>query len=170
MTPQTILAESVAATKQLTARYLAGFTDDDRTRQAENLPNHVAWNLGHLALTMHRIAEKIDGKPIPASDIGPAGTASVYANEAVAFGSKPAGDTAAYPPLARCIEIYNNACDRLAGAVRAAPDAKLTEVVKWGAFEFPLHAMVSRMVFHNGFHTGQIADLRPAFGFKSIFS
>jgi hypothetical protein len=29
---------------------------------------------------------------------------------------------------------------------------------------------VARMVFHNGFHTGQIADMRRALGFKGVFS
>jgi hypothetical protein len=36
--------------------------------------------------------------------------------------------------------------------------------------QMPVWALVSRMTFHNGFHTGQLADLRRALGFRSIFS
>ena len=109
--------------------------------------------------------------PLPISRPRPTGARpTAFHSESIAFGSKPTGDAAAYPSLARCTEIYNAACDRLAAAVRAAPESKLTESVKWGNGESPLWMLVLRMVFHNGFHTGQIADLRRALGFKSIFA
>lgn len=173
MTPRDVLAEAVLTTKQLNARYLAGFTDETRTTQAVNLPNHVAWNLGHCALTMNRLAEKVDGRPLPESDFSAAVTAPgsrVFFTESVAFGSKPAGNGGAYPALARCVEVYNAACDRLAAAVRSSTDAQFNQPTKWGPFEFPWWQLVPRIVFHNGFHTGQVADLRRALGLKSIFS
>jgi hypothetical protein len=176
MTPQDLLADSVLATKVLLARYLVGFDEESRIRQAPNLPNHVAWNLGHLALTMHRIAEKIDGRALPEADISavpPSGSSpTAFFAESVAFGSRPQDDVAAYPTLERSVQIYNNACDRLAGAVRATTTEDLQRVVPWGAtgMQAPLWSLVARMIFHNGFHTGQIADLRRALGFKSIFA
>jgi hypothetical protein len=148
-----------------------------RTAQAVNLPNHVAWSLGHCALTMHRVAEMVDGSPLPASDFDAARAAgqggdapAVFNAEAVSFGSKPVAEASAYPTLARCTEIYNAACERLAATVRSAPEAKFTKVIKWGPAEAPWWMLVFRMVFHNGFHTGQIADLRRALGLKPIFS
>ncbi len=39
-----------------------------------------------------------------------------------------------------------------------------------GKAEIPLSLMIPRMVFRNGMHTGQIADLRRALGFGSILS
>jgi hypothetical protein len=172
-TPQAALAESILATKALLARYLVGFDDSSHTRQAPGLPNHVAWSLGHLALTMHRIGEMIDGKPVPASDLGEPGgprPAAGFERESVAFGSMPVADASRYPPLARCVEIYNAAVDRVAAAVREASDAKMAETVKWGAGQATIGSLAGRMVFHNGMHTGQIADLRRALGFKSIFA
>lgn len=172
-TAQDALADAVLNTKMLLARYLAGFDDTSHTSQAPGLPNHVAWSLGHLALTMHRIAEMIDGAPIPAEDIGDGGVTGLrgrFDRESVAFGSVPAADAARYPSMARCVEIYNAACDRVAAAVRGASEARLAESVKWGAGTATLGSLAGRMVFHNGMHTGQIADLRRALGFKSIFA
>jgi hypothetical protein len=171
MTPQSVVADAVELSKAQMARYLAGFDDSSSLRQAENLPNHPRWCLGHCALTMHRVAEMLDGRSAPDTDFATGGPQpGRFHTEAVAFGSKPAGSTETYPPLARCVEIYNAACDRLASAVRAATEARLMEQVDWLTFKMPLYILVIRMCSHNGFHTGQIADLRRALKFKSIFA
>jgi len=170
---QDAIADFIEATRQNTFRYLAGFDDTNHTKQAPNLPNHAAWNLGHCALTMHRVAERLDGKPMPESDFIPAATrgdANRFGTESVAFGSKPAADPTGYPSFARCQQVFSSACERLAAAVRAASDAKLQEMTPWGPGQSPLYLLTMRMAAHNGMHTGQIADLRRALGFKSIFS
>lgn len=172
------IAEGMLATKALLARYLAGFDDSNHTRQAPGLPNHVAWNLGHLAFTMQRVAEKFDGRPVPGADFfsskgAPPGArrpADRFDSESVCFGSTPVADAAAYPSLARCTAIYNNGCDRVAGAVRAADEATLEKTVPWGAGQTTLWLLAQRMIFHNGDHTGQIACLRRALQMKSIFA
>jgi hypothetical protein len=163
-----VLAQSIASTKALMERYLAGFTDDTRAQVAPGLPNHAAWSLGHCALTMHRLAERVDGLPLPSADFGDG--PGKFVADAVAFGSAPAADADAFPSLERCVEVYRGACDRLAAAVRSGRDEQILQIVKWGSAEFPWWLLVSRMVFHNGFHTGQIADLRRAFRFKSVFA
>ncbi len=160
------LARGVESCKNLLGRYLAGFTDETRTAQPPGLPNHVAWSLGHLALTMHRIREKFGEAPPGAPDFGAGG----FDPESVAFGSVPRADSSSYPPLSRCIEVYDRACDQLATAVRDASDESLDRKIPWGPVEITLEAAVSRMVFHNGMHTGQIADTRRALGMKSIFA
>ena len=181
MKAQDCLAEGILATKSLAARYFTGFSDDNRTRQAPSLPNHFAWNLGHLAITMHRATERLQGAqasgPLPPEDFIEGGTksgggdANRFASESVSFGSAPTDDPAHYPRFDRCIQIFNNACDRLAAAVRALPDSDLTTEVPWGmGMKITKHLMAQRMVFHNGDHVGQICDLRRAFGFPSAFS
>lgn len=181
---QDVLAEAILAGKGMLGRYLAGFTDETACRQAPGLPNHVAWSLGHCALTMHRVAERIDGLPLPSGDFaGPlpipgappsdwrtGRPADAFAPESIAFGSAPDPDPACYPSLTRCQRIYDAACDRLAAAARGASDAKLSEPTPWGGATIPMHLLVVRMLFHNGVHTGQIADLRRALAFKSVFS
>jgi hypothetical protein len=182
MESRDLLAESVLMTKNLLARYLAGFDETTRTRQAPGMPNHVAWNLGHCALTMHRIANMFlsdppsSAGPVPDTDFitGDAakGDAQRFDTESVSFGSQPTDEPGKYPSLARSAQIYDAACDRLAAVIRAAPESKLTQTVSWGptGMQAPLWAMATRMVFHNGFHTGQVADLRRALGFRSIFA
>ncbi len=171
-----ILADAVASTKALTARYLAGFNDVTHVRQTPDLPNHLAWILGHCALTMHRVASMFDQGELPASDFitgdgtGGSRDRGVFDREAVAFGSRPEERHDRFPTLARCTEIYNRAIDRLANCIRSADDATLDQLVPWGSGQqMPLWQLVSRMIFHNGFHTGQIADLRRALGFRSVF-
>jgi hypothetical protein len=170
MNTQSAIAESILACKPLAARYFAGFDERTRVAQPPGLPNHLAWCLGHLAHTMHRVAEKFDGQQLPASDIAPAPTPGAFFVEDVCFGSAPTADPARYPSLARCIQIFDAACDRLGASVRALPDARLEEMHSWGKGQTTLREIASRMVFHNGVHIGQIADLRRALGFKSIFA
>lgn len=180
MKAQDLLAEGVLNTRVLASRYLVGFDESHRTKQAPGLPNHVVWNLGHLALTMHRAADRLDGLegsgPVPAADFIEGGTksgggdATRFASESVAFGSVPVDAPAEYPSLARAIEIFGNACERLARSCRALSDEALQLQAPWGMNQtMPRFQLAMRMAFHNGFHVGQIADLRRAFGFKSIF-
>ncbi len=175
---QDVLADGVRSTKGLLARYLAGFDEMTRLAQPPNLPNHVAWSLGHLALTLHRVAERLDGLPMPERDIS--GTpeargmpATSFHRDDVAFGSAPAMDHDRYPTLQRCQQIYDAACDRLADAIQNSTDAALSAPTVWGAPgtpPIPLYLLVARMIFHNGAHTGQIADTRRALGFRSVFA
>ncbi len=179
-----LLAESVLNTKMLLGRYLVGFNDVTHVRQTPDLPNHTAWNLGHLALTMYRAAglianaaKGVDGPPPPppASEFvtgdGKRGSRDkgVFDTEAVSFGSTPEDRHDRYPTLARCTEIYNNACDHLAKTIRSVDDSVLDKSVRWGQADTLVWALSARMVFHNGLHTGEIADTRRALGFKSIF-
>ncbi len=176
MNRRDLLAEAVLSTKALSSRYLAGFNDVTAVRQTPDLPNHVAWLLGHCALTMHRVSEKLDGQGLPPADFitgdGHSGSRDkgYFDCEAVAFASQPQERHDRFPKLERSVEIFNAACDRLATAVRGADEIKLDTPVRWGNAEIPLWQLVIRMVFHNGFHTGQAADLRRALGFKSIFA
>lgn len=170
---QDAVAEFIDATKVGTARYFAGFDDTNHTRQAPHLPNHLAWCLGHCALTMHRTIEKFGAGAVPETDFiagATRGDRARFGIESVAFGSTPTSDAAAYPSFARCIEVFNAASDRLARTVRDASDGKLRETTAWGPSQIPLYLLAMRMCAHNGTHTGQIADLRRALGFESIFA
>jgi hypothetical protein len=177
MTPQQVLAQSVASCKMLTSRYLAGFNSLNHTRQAPGLPNHVAWCLGHCALTLHRVAACIDQQQFPETDFSaeqrpPASDdpAFCFFAGSIAFASQPVDDAAIYPSFERCVQIYENACDRLSAAIASAPPGTLDREVPWGEGKQPLGLLISRMIFHNGMHTGQIADLRRALGMPSIFA
>lgn len=185
------IAEAILASRALLGRYLIGFDDHSHTRQAPNLPNHLAWCLGHCALTLHRGLERITGDPVPERDflISPIDLAERTASrpgaspsashrvpptrfdaETVSFGSTPVDNPLLYPTRSRCIEIFDAACERYASAFRTLPDARLDEMITWGNIQIPIWASGLRLSFHNGTHCGQIADLRRALGMKSIFA
>lgn len=171
-TAQDALADAVLASAPLLARFLKGFDDANRTRQAPGLPNHAAWCLGHLALTMHRVAEMLDGQPLPADAIAPGagesrdrkGAPAAFFAETISFRSTPTDDPSLYPALSRCIAVFEGACARLADAARAADDATLDREVPWGVGRSTVRALIPRMIWHTGAHTGQIIDLRRALG------
>ena len=169
MTRQQLLAESVRDSGYLLVRYLKGFDDSNRTKQAPGLPNHVAWTLGHLAISLNRIAERIDGKPLPESDFAKGGGGDRFNSDIIGFGSQPVDDPSQYPSLARCKAVFEAAIDRLASAVANASDEKLDAPVKWGKIDTTSGwSLAPRMIFHNGTHCGQIADLRRALGMGNV--
>ena len=172
MRRQDLLAEAVLLTKPLVARLLTGFDDSNATRQAANLPNHAAWCLGHMSFVMNRLAEKLDGRGFDDTQFnpGPKGDARRFGIESVAVRSEPVQDATIYPTLARCTEIFDAACDRVATGAANASDATLDQFVPWGTIEAPLWTLVMRMPFHNGLHAGQIADMRRGQGMKRLFS
>ncbi len=168
MDAKEVLAGGVESIKMLTGRFLAGFDDGNRTAQAPMMPNHAAWTLGHVALYLNAIANDLDGKGMPGEGYAKGGGEEVFDQEYIAFGSTPECDAGRYPPYARCVEILHKACDRLAAAVRGASDEALSRMVKFGPFDVPLYSMVTFMIFHCGFHTGQIADLRRGLGMDRV--
>jgi hypothetical protein len=176
MTRQQTLADAVLESRALITRYFKGFDDSNHTSQAVNLPNHFAWTLGHLALTMHRAADRFVAPPaeLPETDFltgdGASGTRDRFDSESVCFASVPSADASRYPSCDRCIEICNHAAARLAAAVRNADDRLLDSETDWGTARCPLWSTAVRMVFHTGTHCGQLADLRRALGLGSIFA
>ena len=172
MKSQELLADIVLGVKGFLGRFLAGFTEENRTRQADHLPNHAMWVLGHVSVFMHHVAGLIDGRPMPVGDFvdadGHAGGSERFDVKSIGYASKPAADASLYPTLERGRAIFEAAVDRLAAAVRAADDATLEREVDWGGTKIALGSFVGRLVFHNGFHAGEIADLRRALGFEGV--
>ena len=176
MTAQEVLADAIVSSRGLLERFLPGFDESNRTKQAPNLPNHVIWSLGHLAVTMLRCNDRVKGhdspRPLPEADwvtgTGKSGDIMRFDTESVGFKSVPVEEPSVYPSLVRGREIFAGAIETLASTVRNASDSALNRQTKWGTQPIRVADMVSRMVFHNGTHTGQIVDLRRALGFKRV--
>lgn len=168
----TLLAAMLRSTEPLMMRYLEGFTDATRCSQAHGMKNHLAWIIGHCALTMHRVAERVEGFDTPqrllTSDWvhgdGTAGDPSRFDTESVRYGSEPSTDPKRYPRMDRCVEILQVAFGHLAVTLEAAKPEALDRKTRWGGGEVRVRDLVPRMIFHNGTHTGQIIDLRRALG------
>lgn len=168
------LARMIETSVPLATRYFAGFDDHNRAVQAPGLPNHFAWTLGHCALTMHRMAERMDGGALPEADFqagaerAEGAPPTRFGTEGVSFNSMPIGDAGAYPLAARCVEIFEGACARLASAVRCASEERLDAMEAWGASELPMVDLVVRVTLHNAMHTGQLVDLRRGLGLGRV--
>lgn len=168
------LADMVALSRDMVKRYLKGFDDSNHTRQAPGLPNHAAWSLGHVSLTMHRVRERLDARPLPAEDFSSTPIVRgnqpprVFFTEDVAFASVPADDALRYPAWGRCVEIFETAVAQLAHSVRGAPDGSLDQMMSWVTGAVPVWQLVVRMVHHNGMHCGQIVDLRRVIGLPLV--
>lgn len=165
------LARAVRTSSPLVLRFLGGFDDSSRTAQAPGLPNHAAWTLGHLALTLHRAAERLDGSGLPERDFiegAAAGDAERFGSESVAFGSKPVDEPGRYPSLARARAIFEGAVDRLASGIGTSSRERLAQSEPWGQGETTMGDLVVRMIVHNGTHAGQLADLRRALGMAGV--
>ncbi len=152
------LADAVESTGDLLIRFLEGFNDTNAAAQAPNLPNHAAWTLGHLALTMHRAAERIAGETFPLQ----------WDPEPYAFGSTPTADRDDYPPLAEMVQRYRRSLKLAAGAARKTGEAGLKKEVAWGRTTTTTRDLLLRMVWHNGVHCGQLIDLRRALGLGTV--
>jgi hypothetical protein len=174
MTRQQVLADAILESRTLIARYFKGFDDTNHTKSFDTLPNHFAWTLGHLALTQHRTAEQFDQQPLPDTCFikgdGRRGNRERFDTESICFGSQPIAEASVYPTCPRCVEIFNSAVSRLAAAVRNCDDKLLDAEVPWGKSTIPRWSLAVRMVFHNGTHCGQLADLRRALKLGSIFA
>ena len=66
--------------------------------------------------------------------------------------------------------VFDAAVARLAAAARGAGEGALDAPTRWGAGETTVWLLLPRMVFHNGTHCGQLADLRRALGLGSVFA
>jgi len=167
------VASAVRMSVPYLTRFLPGFDDTNRTAQAPGLGNHVAWTLGHLALTMHRVAERIDGNTeLPASDFvtgdSTAGDRDHYDSESVCYGSVPMPEATRYPTMDRCRAIFEAAAERAASVAEAADETLLGDLTTWGGSEIGKGELLVRMSLHNATHAGQIIDLRRALGMPKV--
>ena len=169
---QQMLHDTIVESHGLFNRFLAGFNQTNHTTQAEGLPNHAAWSLGHCALVMHRVAAALDGNDLPDTDFitgdGTQGDADHFDTEGVFINSTPVDDPSQYPTWERCQNIFDDAVTRLAQAALNAPDEILCAESPWLDRMLPRWQLAQRVLLHNAVHSGQLIDLRRALNFDSV--
>lgn len=138
---------------------LKGIPDDKLTFQSCPTDNHALWVMGHLAGTD---AWMINTLNIP----------KVNVPEAVikAFGSGTKPSVKGNPPAAEVRRAFNEARTALIGWLREAPDSALTVDLKektGGFASDPIDAMF-KVAWHEGWHMGQVANVRKALGLPNV--
>lgn len=170
------LAQALDLSGPLLTRYLAGFDDDNRTTQAPGLPNHAAWTLGHCAVAMHRLANRLTGSETfperhfaPTDDPDhPGQDTGRFAVASVVFGSTPIDRPALYPRLAPATDAFDAARARLVEIVLTLSDHDLDTSLPWHSSSMTAADLIARITFHNGTHAGQLTDLRRALALGPI--
>jgi len=146
---------------------LKGIPDDKAAFQLHPTSNHVLWTLGHLACTYAWFATTIDAKAAEGS--GPHCLPEAFGKQ-FGMGSKPSGDASVYPPLAEMRRKYDESFAAYLKMVEG-----LTEADAWGPCASDTGGFASskldaayKCAWHDGWHLGQIADLRRALGLPSV--
>lgn len=141
------------------ARHLVeGLTPEQGVAQPGGLVNHVAWSIGHLALTSDVVAMEL-------------GQAQVFPPEWMEqfFPGMPiTGDVDAYPPLADLLAQLEISHTRLSALIptlsaedlEVEPKMDLVRRRYASVGQFATYAMTA----HEGVHLGQVADIRRALG------
>ena len=140
---------------------VAALPDPHALAQLHGADNHLAWTLGHQALSRAWFASSISGvmPPIPES----------YKN---LFGtnSRPSPDPAMYPPLDQLRAAYRTSLDALIAAAESLKDSDLAKPAhgdSGGWLTTRLDAVL-KAAWHEGWHGGQIATLRRGLGLPPV--
>ncbi|CAG0964940.1 hypothetical protein PHYC_00930 [Phycisphaerales bacterium] len=145
---------------QTAAKFGSGFADNQVTAQPTPTSNHLLWSFGHLAVSNAWFASLIDGAPIGVSDDW---------DKMFGMKSKPTSDPAAYPPFAEVQAAYAKSAERIEDAARSRTDADMVKpcASDSGGFCADKLDAIAKAAWHEGWHLGQIAELRKALGLPS---
>jgi len=149
--------------RQCTEDILKGFPEDQFTFQTTETDNHVLWTLGHLILSDRWILEMVAGEKYEVPD---------SYEKLFGFQSKAAASPDAYPPIGEVRRYFDESRRRLMAWIEQADEEQLTKAVDDGGLGFAKTAFdaLSKQMWHEGWHAGQIAPLRRALGLKPAFA
>lgn len=138
-----------------------GIPAEKCTAQVAPANNHVLWTYGHLAMTNDWLASLVDGKPKSVPD---------SYEKLFGFGSTPVNDPSSYPALADVKREYEKASKRLTGGISRLDDAGLQSKTEGDGFGFANNKgdCLLKAAWHEGWHLGQIADLRRGLGLSKL--
>ena len=121
--------------------------------------NHVLWTMGHLAWTDDSFLTGVAGMP--------SGLPPGFA-DAFQWGTTPVPDASKYPSLAVIRDQLASRREALTSWLRSLNPTQLASPLPadWGGFAPNFATLPASLAWHEGFHTGQIAVVRKALGFK----
>lgn len=143
-------------------KFAEGFSPEQVVAQAGPCPNHLLWTLGHLASSASWTHGMITG----IASIVPDGYNSLFG-----MGSKPVDDAALYPSFDEVRQAYETTFQRLVDAVERLDDAALMRPPEHdsGGFISDKLDALNKLAWHEGWHLGQLSDLRRGLGLPNVF-
>lgn len=141
---------------------LATVPAEKSLHQVHPTSNHLLWTLGHLACTYAWFSGTIDAK----------GGAALPESWGALFGmgSKPSSDAKVYPSLGEVRKGYDAAFAAYVKQVEglSEADAWTATANDTGGFASSKVDAAYKCAWHDGWHLGQIADLRRALGLPPV--
>jgi len=151
----------MAFTRTMTLSLLKGWPADKLTHQSAPTDNHVLWVIGHLIGTDAWICDLVGAPRVQAPET---------LLKACGMGSKPTKNAADYAPLPEMLKLLESARAGLVSWLKSATPAQLSVPLNdktQGFADDPADALY-KLVWHEGWHAGQIASLRKSLGLAPI--
>jgi uncharacterized damage-inducible protein DinB len=148
--------------RKITNDILKDFPEDKATFQPTPLSNHALWTMGHLAVTDQWMLKMFgDDKTRLPPRYGPM----------FGYSTKPSAAASAYPSFAEVRRQFDAMHEAILAAARAASDASLEVPLgeKGGGFADDGLDALYKTVWHEGWHAGQLSQLRRELGLKGVF-
>ncbi|MFG0276064.1 MAG: DinB family protein [Phycisphaerales bacterium] len=158
------MKQAVLDTFHFQRGYLGLLVDDipaeQMTAQPHGIPNHPAWQIGHLAGALDGVATLLGAAPV----LDDAFKAKFD------IGSTPTGDRGAYPSKAELLAAHDRARASLVAAFERADDAVFGKPNPGPVLSQGLPTLAPMSVFmmltHEATHLGQISVWRQAQGMR----
>jgi hypothetical protein len=158
VTPNDLISGSCRMAKFLLHRMVDDLTPAEFDHQPVPGANSAAWTVGHLAVTLRRVAERLGATGLP--EVPPDLLAKLTTTK------QAAGDQSGLGDPAVLVRLFDTCSDKLFEAVGAVPAEALA-----GPSSLPIafagnHAEALLLVggLHTAMHTGQLSTIRRSLG------
>ncbi|TVQ57019.1 MAG: DinB family protein [Phycisphaerales bacterium] len=156
------ICRGLETVRGFTNALLADFPAEAATKQLAPNGIHALWIVGHLAVS----DEWIHGMIEPVESILPSRFKSLFGHNSTAV-----ADSSHYPDLASLRPLFDQTRQNLIRSVMRAEASALNRPLGEegvGFAETPLDA-VNKIHWHEGWHAGQLSDLRRELALPGIF-
>ncbi len=157
-----LLVNNSTANTKVFQRFIADIPDDKLCAQFPGLPNHAAWQIGHLTAVRGAVSNML-GKPAPL----PEDWSARYGRN-----STPNPDPAVNPPRELLLSLLEKTQSHLTTVLRetdpASLDAPHDRPQMLPLFPTKKHLFFHILTTHDGLHLGQLSDLRRTMGLPRI--
>ena len=161
------LATCFAVSNQVVLGNLEGITNEEGLVSPQQAGNCVSWVAGHILMARGGLLKLLGEQPFLTED-----EAQPYKQN-----SSPLQPGAAHVPLDTLRQKLQESGELICAKLRELPPEKLREEL--GDDAFPpvkvengtktVGTLISELLYHDGYHTGQLALLRRVLGKKGLF-
>lgn len=149
-----------------TNKMVESWPADKAVYQSAPTDNHLMWTVGHLATTYGWLVGLLTGS----SKSGAAGALPANYNDLFGYKSSPKANASDYPSLSEVRHHMDATYAQMLAALRAMPESDLGKpcAMDSGGFASSNLDAILKACWHDGWHQGQLSNLRRALGLPSV--